>query len=318
MKKIHLICTLLFSVFIHLNAQTTAIPDSRFEQKLIALGYDDVPDHSVLTANISGVTTLDIVGLQNQEIYDLTGIEDFASLQILYCNLNKLSTLDLSNNTNLVTVNCSQNMLTSLDVSGCLNLDWLVVDLNFLPELDLSANTNLTYLKCFSNSLSSLDLSLNTALYYVRCSANPLTELNVQNGNNANMTNFDARNNPLLTCIQVDDEDLANAGSAPYTYPNWRKDDIATYSEDCTNLSVDDAHLANAITVYPNPAHAFISISSEIIAIEDIEIYSITGKHVKTVTHNFEYVPISNLAKGVYIVKIMAEHQTMLKKIIIE
>ena len=121
MKKNTFISVFLFSLVFTLNAQTTYIADSRFEQKLIAMGYDDVMDHSVLTANISGVTTLDIVGLQYQEIYDLTGIEDFASLTTLYCNLNKLTTLDLSNNTNLVTVNCSQNQLTSIDVSGCLN-----------------------------------------------------------------------------------------------------------------------------------------------------------------------------------------------------
>lgn len=63
MKKIHFTSVLLFSFLLNLSAQTIAIPDSRFEQKLIALGYDDVPDHSVLTANISSVTTLDIVGI---------------------------------------------------------------------------------------------------------------------------------------------------------------------------------------------------------------------------------------------------------------
>ena len=35
-------------------AQNTYVPDNNFEQALIDLGYDDVLDDSVLTANISG------------------------------------------------------------------------------------------------------------------------------------------------------------------------------------------------------------------------------------------------------------------------
>ena len=53
--------------------QNTYVPDDNFEQALIDLGYDDVIDDYVLTANISGVTTLDV---GEKEISDLTGIED--------------------------------------------------------------------------------------------------------------------------------------------------------------------------------------------------------------------------------------------------
>ncbi len=40
--------------------QTTYVPDDNFEQALIDLGYDDVLNDSVLTANISSVTSLDV------------------------------------------------------------------------------------------------------------------------------------------------------------------------------------------------------------------------------------------------------------------
>ena len=39
-------------------AQNTYVPDNNFEQALIDLGYDDVLDDSVLTANISGSRSL--------------------------------------------------------------------------------------------------------------------------------------------------------------------------------------------------------------------------------------------------------------------
>lgn len=205
-------------------------------------------------------------------------------------------------------------MLTSIHVSGCLDLSSLVVDLNFLPVLDLSENTNLGYLKCLSNSLTTLDLSLNSALYYVRCSANPLTSLNVKNENNIAITNFDARNNASLTCIQVDNEDLANAGTAPYNA--WQKDAIATYSEDCASLGIDDDELAQSITLFPNPTSTFISVHSEIMLFEKIEIYSVLGKKVKSVQSNFKHITVTDLSKGVYFIKIMSQNRAVTKKLL--
>jgi hypothetical protein len=39
----------------------------------------------------------------------------------------------------------------------------------------------------------------------LNCSNNSLTSLNVQNGQNGNLTIFNATNNPSLYCIRVDD-----------------------------------------------------------------------------------------------------------------
>ena len=73
-----------------LNAQNTYVPDDNFEQALIDLGYDDTLDDYVTTANISGVTELDV---SNKEISDLTGIEAFAALTQLECWNNQLTSL---------------------------------------------------------------------------------------------------------------------------------------------------------------------------------------------------------------------------------
>ena len=78
--------------------QTTYVPDDNFEQALIDLGYDDVLDDYVLTANISGVTYLNV---SSKEISDLTGIQDFTALTSLQCGNNYLTSLDVSANTAL-------------------------------------------------------------------------------------------------------------------------------------------------------------------------------------------------------------------------
>ena len=146
--------------------QLTYVPDANFEQALIDLGYDTgVPDGTVPTANINSVTSL-YVNFKN--IVDLTGIEDFTALTILYCGNNILTILDVSTNTALTGLDCGYNQLTSLDVS---------------------ANTALTGLGCQDNQLTTLDLRNNN---------NNLITCDVG-------CDIYCFNNPGLTCINVDD-----------------------------------------------------------------------------------------------------------------
>ena len=92
----------------------TYIPDNNFEQALIDLGHDDVLDDYVLTSNISSIT---ILYVDRKQIDDLTGIEDFESLEKLYVEVNDLTTLDVSNNTNLIHLSANRNFLTCIKLN---------------------------------------------------------------------------------------------------------------------------------------------------------------------------------------------------------
>lgn len=303
MVKRYIILVFICSLLSNTYAQYTTIPDSNFEKALINLGYDTgYADRKVLTSSISGVISLDIRPTNiYAKIRDLTGIEDFTSLETLICDGNALTTIDLSKNIALKKLNCTQNQLTSLNLIGAVNLESVYCDLNQLTSLDVSQNLKLDYIKCFSNSLTSLDLSANTKLYYLRCNTNPLTSLNVKNGNNSLITNFDALNNPYLNCINVDDATAANTGQAPYT--NWKKDAIATYSEDCSALSIND-EIKKSITFFPNPFTDVLTIDSKIFDLNKVEIYSVSGMKIKIINSNFESINTSNLSQGLYILKI--------------
>ncbi len=130
--------------------QVTIIRDANFEQALINLGYDNNLNGSVYTAMINTVTGLSV---NNQSIYDLTGIEDFTALDTLDCNYNQLTTLDVSQNTALTWLNCNANQLTTLDVSGATALTYLECYNNQLTTLDVrnGNNTNFTYFNATSN-----------------------------------------------------------------------------------------------------------------------------------------------------------------------
>ena len=70
---------LIFSPLITLS-QLTYVPDDNFEQELINLGLDNVLDNYVYTSNLNSISSL---YLQNKNISDLTGIEDFTNLTVL-------------------------------------------------------------------------------------------------------------------------------------------------------------------------------------------------------------------------------------------
>ena len=99
------------------SCDKTYVPDDNFEAYLEAnnMGNGIANDDYVTTANIEMVSYLHLNSLN---IADLTGIEDFDSLQTLQIYYNyQLTSLDVSNNTALITLSCDNNQLTSLDIS---------------------------------------------------------------------------------------------------------------------------------------------------------------------------------------------------------
>ncbi|MFP4846177.1 T9SS type A sorting domain-containing protein [Winogradskyella sp. PE311] len=174
-------------------SQNTFVPDDNFEQRLIQLGYDTGPlDDYVLTSNIDGITNLNLL---NQNISDLTGIEDFSSLQNLDCRNNQLTQIDVSQNLALTGLLCQGNLLVNLDITQNTALTHLYCGLNQLSTLDTSQNTSLTFLSCYSNNLSVLDISQNPNLIEIYCLNNQISVLDTSQ--NPNITRIDCNNNQM-------------------------------------------------------------------------------------------------------------------------
>lgn len=203
MNKAVFIAILLSSFFGH--AQYTLIPDPNFEKALINLNLDTgTPDGKILSANISGVTS---INLQFANISDMTGIEGFTSLTYLATSIgNRFTTLDLSKNIKLQVLICDQNKLQTLNIDS---------------------NINLSYLSCEQNELTTLDISKNIKLTALYCQKNKLTTLNLKNGNDLAL---DSSSNPNLSCILVDNVAYFNAS---YTVT---KDAASRFSTTCGAL----------------------------------------------------------------------------------
>jgi len=204
MKKIY--CCFFFFLFATatLWAQTTAIPDTAFEQELIALGIDSdgVVNGQMSTSDAVGVTYLDVSGTSSSpnNIQDLTGIADFVDLDTLDCQYNQLTALNLSSNTALTILRCYNNNLTSLSISNSTSLVFLQCYNNNLPTLNINNNTALRHLSCYNNPLGNLDVTKHPNLLYLDCTDNQLSTLNLYN-NTQLQTLFCGVNN--LTTLDV-------------------------------------------------------------------------------------------------------------------
>ena len=171
--------------------------------------------------NVSGCTSLTEIDCSSNQLTSLNNIP--TSVQTLNCSSNKLSgsfelinrsaltSLNISNNPSLTTLNCYGNKLTSLNISGCSALTKLYcqsnqltaisdiptslqqIDCSYnkisgtfnlsnrsaLTSINIHNNPNLTTLYCYSNSLTFLNAQYCSSMTKLVCNHNQLTSLDL-------------------------------------------------------------------------------------------------------------------------------------------
>ena len=329
-----------------------------------SLQYLDFSFNNIDLIYLISNVNLEYLNTSNNPLTTLNLISLSALKTIQMVDNDLLSIIYFDNNSKLEYISCHDNdLLSTIKIKGADALKYLNCSNNNLNELDTSENLLLENLYCQNNKISGLDLSLNVKLTFLKCNDNDLEYLNLRNGQNMLMTGgltvvegkitymegMNALRNELLTCIEVDDETLANTNTSPYD--SWLKDDIATYSDDCQSfledddgdgvnngadlcpdtpsgetvdvngcadnqLNIDDENLDRSISLYPNPVSNSLSIASETVQIDKIQIYSILGEKVKDVYSDFNNIQTENLSRGIYIIRIYSEKGHTIRKLI--
>ena len=270
-----------------LPSPQTFVPDDNFESFLESNGMGNgiLNDDSVTTSNINTVTQLYV---NNLNINDLTGVEDFDSIQVLDCNFNPgLLNLDLSSNTALLSVSANQvsgnqsGSLANIDVSNCTRLQFLtclhtqvtsidvtncpdLIDLNIghnlIDSISVSNNTLLETIIVDNNLISSIEVTNNTNVSVLDISDNPnLQCADLRNGQNTNINGFYSTGNPNLYCINVDD--------SLYSTNNWTNISAQNhFSSNCpsncanNNFNCADSLQVTDITITPSTSTITIGI----------------------------------------------------------
>tara|TARA_B100000809_G_scaffold247901_1_gene277430 strand:- start:197 stop:1132 length:936 start_codon:yes stop_codon:yes gene_type:complete len=225
-----------------------SIPDIHFETKLIEQGIDSdgIVNQQMLRADAEKVSRLDLnLSANFGEISDLTGIEGFVNIKLLsasnqklehidlihntlldtLCLLgNRISSIDLSNNPNLVFVDIQVNQFSSnssiiglsnatnlkdLDLSGNYleefsihneSLEVLHISHNDLISIDTDGAINLKHAFLPSNKLETVDFSTNISLETLLISDNKIQHIDLEN--NTSLTHLYISSN-LLTRLDV-------------------------------------------------------------------------------------------------------------------
>lgn len=195
--------------------QIVNIPDANFKAYLVGNSSINTNADSEIQVSEASAYSGNII-CPALSIADLTGIEAFPLIQIincqgnsltslnlsqntalvsLYCGNNNISTINVTQNTSLVNLSCGNNNLSNLDISNNVNLNSLTCTQNSLMSLNLSNNINLTTIECGYNNLTSLDVSNNVNLTMLRCNYNNLTAIDVTN--NTSLVQFQCDNNSI-------------------------------------------------------------------------------------------------------------------------
>lgn len=184
---------------------TVLIPDANFKAYLVGNTLINTNGDGEIQCSEAAAFT-GTIDCQNLSIMDLSGIEAFTNLTILFCEDNQLSTLDLTYNTLLQRLFCDNNQLSALNISGITTLEDLGCSYNSLTSLSINTNTSMAWLNCENNDLSALNLSNSNAYTYINCNHNLLTSFDVtgQTGlnylycNYNDLTALDVSNNTAL------------------------------------------------------------------------------------------------------------------------
>lgn len=190
MNKIYVL--VLIFCFGNSFAQTTAVPDPVFEQFLIDEGIDSdaTINGEVLTSDIENITELNLTGTG---IDDLSGLEDFTSLEILDISNLYLEEINLSGNPNLKEFYGAYNYFETLDLSYNTELEVLHIPHNLLTEINLSSNPLLVSIFVGNeqndvaplNYIQHLDLSSNPEISSINLLNSGVSSINLANGNNS-------------------------------------------------------------------------------------------------------------------------------------
>ena len=170
------------------------IPDEGFRSYCLQW-FDTNSDRQISVKEAASVTE---IKCPFYNIKSLQSIKYFTSLKNLSYYNNDLTTLDVSQNKELVYLNCSNNRLSQIDISNNKALHDLNCTGNQLKTLDVFANSSLQTLFCGYNQLNAIDLSQSNELLWVICDCNQLTTLDISH--NPNMLRMECVNN-LITSL---------------------------------------------------------------------------------------------------------------------
>lgn len=180
----HILCS-CYSVILPIDfrddSETVYIPDDTFREYLLN-EYDLNGD---MELSMKEAEYIEAINIDTKNVSSLEGIESMPNLKTLIAttfgdNTGKITSVDLSGNTNIETVCISNNCISMLNVANCAKLTSLACQNNQIGSIDLNGCESLEELQCNNNSINQIaGLNSCSKLTNINCSYNKLTKLDL-------------------------------------------------------------------------------------------------------------------------------------------
>ena len=167
-----------------------------WDNAITAIDLSNASDIKLLNVYWNPISTIDLSTLPNLEVLN-TSYTNLKQLDLSHNpgimwleaysdgfgdedeGISRLTTLDVTNQEQLLFLDAKGNDLSSIDLSANKELYRLNLNNNSIAAIDLSQCTKLEYVSLADNELTSVDFSNNPAMIELTVDGNNLTELNV-------------------------------------------------------------------------------------------------------------------------------------------
>ena len=338
------------------NAQNVNIPDNNFKTALLGnLQFNPNQDTEISYAEAAAATgQMDVSGLS---ISDLTGIEAFTGISMLFCEDNNLSSLDVSNNVSLTSLSAYNNQLNSIVLNNN-SLESVSLSNNNISFINVSTSLNIVSLSLNDNPISMIDVTSNSLIELLGLSNTIVTEINLQNNlalknlfasntlidtinlvvnsglnvvvvdNNQNLSYLNVKNGNNTAIFMFDATTNPNLScievdNVIWSNSNWTNKDFATvYSTDCSTVGLlENMKNKFEMLIYPNPTNGYVTIQlDEIPKNVVINIKDVLGKTLLEQKANSRstLINVSSLPKGIYYVELINDSYKYAKKLVVQ
>lgn len=221
-------------------------------------------------------------------------------------------------------IGVSQNMV--IKGSNFVGVDSVVINGHQLPfasttdsiiVADASGLTGSGVLRVYtSNGAFEYPYAINVMDYQVSISVNATTLTANYNGNSTALYQW-------YDCLNGNTP-INGANGSTYTSPTNGLFSVTVFDSGCefsapceAVLSASNEEFANALVrVYPNPSSDYINVVALNATIEKVEILSLSGQVISTHDQAFDQISISNLSKGLYLVRLTTEKGSHIQKVV--
>ena len=205
-------------------------------------------NHNLFSSlNLNNNNIIDTIQLVNNHLTSVS-VTNCSNLWELNCSNNSITSINILNLPTLFNLDFTNNLLANINLSNFANLHYLYFNNNLLTSFTFNNCPNITSAFCGNNLLTSLDFSNLNLLNLIECFDNHLNSINLTNC--LSLVKLFCSNNNLISrdCSSCSSIDIVDCQNNQLTYLNVKNGILETSYGICGNPNL------NYICVDNNPA----------------------------------------------------------------